>query len=575
MDEQETRKATPTSRLSLESAAGACVGALLSGAIALGLVGLTESRLTAGLGVLGVSLALMYWTYGRARKNLGLVDAIESTIDEISAGHKLARIDEASFGSSYAAIAHGFNAVFDVLSDVSHRVLAEIEQVQSLPERITVAMGQIEVSAEDQEAAVEETASLIANINSSMKDINERIEKLQRAADESASSILQMGSAVDEVARNTGTLHEGVESTTSSVHEMGASIRQVAESAEQVQRIAEGTASSMTEMDRSVQEVNGHAREAAEMTEKVTAGADSGSRAVAETIADIELIRQRTSEARGVLDRLVARIGEIGGILGSIGEINDETNLLSLNAAIIAAQAGEQGKAFLVVANHVKTLAKRTASSTKDIESLIDDVQRESADAVTAMNSGMDAIETGVQRSQTAGHALGVIQESARTAYQRVEGIAKATGEQSRSSALVAKAAQDTSSQVQQISAAMLEQSKVSEEMLKRAESALDACRHVHRSTDEQRETGRYISESISSITDMIRHIRENANNHAVASDSVSEAVFRLLDNAQKSGKQVPEINQMLSELRSGAAQVVEELSRFELASPDPFEDPS
>ena len=66
-----------------------------------------------------------------------------------------------------------------------------------------------------------------------------------------------------------------------------------------------------------------------------------------------------TGDAREVLEKLVERIGEIGQILNVIGEINDETNLLSLNAAIIAAQAGEQGKAFAVVANHVKTLAKR------------------------------------------------------------------------------------------------------------------------------------------------------------------------------------------------------------------------
>jgi methyl-accepting chemotaxis protein len=573
MDEQESRQESITSRLSLESAAGACVGSLLAGGAAIVLMSVTGSWLTAALGVIAVALILAYWSYGRARRNLALLDTIQAAVAEVSSGHKLTRLEEDAFGSTFGALAHGFNGIFDVLSEVSHRVLAEVQQVQSLPERITEAMGQIEASADDQEAAVEEAASLIANINSSMRDINERIEKLQRAADESASSILQMGSAVDEVARNTATLHEGVESTTSSVHEMGASIRQVAESAEQVQRIAENTASSMTEMDRSVQEVSGHAKEAAQMTERVSEGADSGSRAVSETIGDIQLMRDRNGEAREVLNRLVSRIGEIGNILGSIGEINDETNLLSLNAAIIAAQAGEQGKAFLVVANHVKTLAKRTAASTKDIEGLIEDVQRESSDAVVAMKAGMDAIETGAERSQAAGDALALIQEAARSAYERVEGIAKATDEQSRSSALVATAAQDTSAQVQQISAAMIEQSKVSEQMLVRAEAALEACRHVHRSTDEQRDTGRYITESISQITDMIRLIRENADNHAMASESVSEAVFRLLDNAQKSGQQVPEINRMLGELSAGAAQVVSELSRFEIAGTSSFDD--
>ena len=72
-------------------------------------------------------------------------------------------------------------------------------------------------------------------------------------------------------------------------------------------------------------------------------------------------------------------IGEIGNIATVIGGISDETNLLSLNAAIIAAQAGEHGKAFAVVADQVKTLARRTTASTKEIERLIADVQARSA----------------------------------------------------------------------------------------------------------------------------------------------------------------------------------------------------
>ena len=92
---------------------------------------------------------------------------------------------------------------------------------------------------------------------------------------------------------------------------------------------------------------------------------------------------------------------------------------------------------------------------------------------MTAMNSGIDAIETGVQRSKATEDALATILSSAREAYVRVDGIALSTDEQSRSSKLVARAAQETSAQVQQISTAMSEQSKVSGGILERAEAAL------------------------------------------------------------------------------------------------------
>jgi methyl-accepting chemotaxis protein len=221
-----------------------------------------------------------------------------------------------------------------------------------------------------------------------------------------------------------------------------------------------------------------------------------------------------------------------------------------------------------VVANHVKTLAKRTAASTKDIGKLVEDVQQESVAAVSAMSAGIEAVEQGVTRSRTAGGALQEILTSSREAFNRVEGIARATGEQSRSSKLVAKAAQDTSSQVQQISSAMTEQAKVSEQMLQNAEAALDACTHVHRSTEEQRQTGGYIKESISSITEKIRAIRENAERHGEASESASQAVLRVLGHAQKSGEQIPGVQAMLKQLSEGAAEIISELSRFEGGTP-------
>jgi methyl-accepting chemotaxis protein len=235
------------------------------------------------------------------------------------------------------------------------------------------------------------------------------------------------------------------------------------------------------------------------------------------------------------LSGLVSRISQIGNILSAIDEINDETKLLSLNAAIIAAQAGEQGKAFLVVANHVKTLAQRTAGSTQDIEKLIADIEKESAGAVRAMEAGIDAVATGVERSRGAGQALSSIQDACRDASERVGEIAEAT--------------QATSTEIQQISLAIGEQRRASEAMLESAESALSSCRHVHRSTDEQRHTSKHITAAITEITEMIRAIGDQTKVHAKASDSVGEAVMRLLDNAQQSGANIDPIRGAIADL--------------------------
>ena len=428
-----------------------------------------------------------------------------------------------------------------------------IQQAHLLPGRVDQTLESIVGASSRQEEAVEETAALVANMRQSMHSIAERVASLSESSDQSASAILELGSSIDEVANNTATLHEVVEASTSAVHQMGASIRQVSAGAEQVQEMAETTAVSVAQMDRSVQEVSTHAVEAAALTERANQGATAGREAVRATITDIEQISALTSEAMERLDGLVTRISQIGGILSAIDEINDETNLLSLNAAIIAAQAGEQGKAFLVVANHVKTLARRTAGSTQDIERLIAAIEQESAEAVRAMQTGIEAVAGGVARSRDAGSALESIQQACSDASERVAEIARATSEQSRNSKGVAEATLRTSSEIHQIGQAIAEQHRASESMLQSAERALDSCLQVHRSTDEQRQTSRQITSSISAISEMIREIGSQTRMHADASQAISEAVMRLLDNAQLSGASALPLRELVAEVDRAA----------------------
>jgi len=555
-----------TSALRIEASVGTGVGIIVAGVAAVGLFVLTGSWIAALAGVALVGGLLGAWVDVFVRRNLAFVDTLVNAAAQLDEGGSLSLIEAQSMGR-FGQVGRAFNALLEALGATAGRVIASMHRVRGTPERISEVLVDIQKSAEAQEEAVEETASLLANINSSIQHVEEKIENLSSAADESSSSILEMGTSVDEVARNAASLHESFESSAAAVQQMSASTRQVAESAAAVRQMAEDSAVSMNEIDRSIQEVSEHVLQASTLTETVSHGAREGTEAVESTIRDIEEIHSLTNDAKQRLGQLVSRIAEVSQIMNVIGEINDETNLLSLNAAIIAAQAGEQGKAFLVVANHVKTLATRTAASTKDIEQLIRGIEAESDAAVASMDAGSAAIEQGVNRSRTAGAALVEIRSSAEEASARVAEIARAAEQQSQNSRHVATTVQETSTEIQQISDAMLEQTKVSERMLETSQKALDMCQHVHRSTDEQRETGQYITSSISSITEMIQKILESISEHRRASESVSEAVFRLLDNAQSSGRRVPELNQMLAELRDSAEEIVGELSRFEEGS--------
>jgi methyl-accepting chemotaxis protein len=537
-------------------------GIALSGAAAAVLAARTGSpwagvavALVVALGAGGALLA----TLGRG---LAPLEEALAVLHRLGQGDVGARMDPARMGL-LAPVGEQVNGIAESFAAILERLQHTAARLHQLPIRFGHGLAEIDQANEAQEGAVEETASLMADINASIKGINREVEALSNVTEEASSSILEMGSSIDEVARSAASLHQSVDSSTASIHQISASIRQVAESADSVEAMAEEAAAAITQMDRAIQQVSEHVREASQLTERVSQEAEDGSGAVAATIDGIETIRALTRDARDVLERLVQRIGEIGEILTVIGAINEETNLLSLNAAIIAAQAGEQGKAFAVVANHVKTLAQRTAGATQEIDRLIGAVQDESRNAVSAMGSGMDAVEAGVERSRRAGAALETIRTSAHQASSRVAEIARAATEQTRNSAHVAQAAQRTSEMVQQMSSALGEQRRAGENLLRNAEAALELCRQVHRSTEEQRQSSRFVRENIGSITEMIRAFQENTASHSRASDAVSSTAARILEVTHKTTASLPALAELVGELRVESEALTAELARL------------
>jgi len=228
--------------------------------------------------------------------------------------------------------------------------------------------------------------------------------------------------------------------------------------------------------------------------------------------------------------------------------------MLSLNAAIIAFQAGEHGKAFAVVAGQIKTLSQRTQASAKQIAATIRKVQRESENAVAAMGAGIDAVQEGVARSNVAGEALEVIRTSARDANGQVSEITRATEEQALNSKHVAAAAQKVSECVQQISLAMSEQTEASESLARNVQTYLEMTRQMAQATEEQRSSGRYIRSNSQAITGLIGAIQTSSADHASASRAVAEGLGPLLANAERSAQRLPRIAALLDQLRGELA---------------------
>ncbi|WP_440812584.1 methyl-accepting chemotaxis protein [Pseudomonas sp. SMN5] len=173
-----------------------------------------------------------------------------------------------------------------------------------------------------------------------------------------------------------------------------------------------------------------------------------------EASSSLEQIAGALNSTATVINTLGQRSQEIGGIVGVITSIAEQTNLLALNAAIEAARAGEQGRGFAVVADEVRSLASRTRQATDEISGMINSIQQETGNAISTMEQGNLLMQEGLSRNANVASALARIDEQSRSAGQQFAAITTATQEQSSTATLL-------SSNLQSIAMANSEQRQV------------------------------------------------------------------------------------------------------------------
>ncbi|UCD83898.1 MAG: hypothetical protein JSU92_11510 [Deltaproteobacteria bacterium] len=459
----------------------------------------------------------------------------------------------------------GLKQMKENLRGMIGRVEVAESNVGLASESLLEASGTLHSGAQSQSSSVEGVSEFVDNVDSSLKTIAEDTSALARSATESSSSIFEMGATVEEVARSVEVLSSSVEEVDTSIEEMSSSVKQVAEHAESLREVAEETASAMSEMDASIKEVESIVRESSRVSEQVKGDAERGAESVDITLEGMSKIRVQVQEAHQVIDALGRRAKEIGKIVNVIDEVADETNLLSLNAAIIAAQAGEHGRGFAVVANEVSGLADRTASSTKEISSLIQAVQEEAGRAVKAMDMGTESVEEGFKITRGAQEALRKIGESVGVSVEMMGGIARAAAEQARGSRQVTEAMGRLAEMVGEIAKATGEQARGTELIMGASEKMREIAVQVKNTMREQSEGSRSITKSIEEIMEMVGKINRATAEQSEGMVEVVQAVGVIREVTRENLESTSEMEVAVGVLKSQAAALKEEVEKFQL----------
>ena len=228
------------------------------------------------------------------------------------------------------------------------------------------------------------------------------------------------------------------------VSEVSGSVVQLSSAAEEISAVARQSASNMNnqqhelnqlatamnEMQATVQEVSRNTSDAASAATQVSSSAELGANTVNDSIKRIEQVAGAIESTAVVIRQLGDDSRNIGMVLEVIRGIAEQTNLLALNAAIEAARAGEQGRGFAVVADEVRTLAKRTQDSTSQINTIIAELQQRAEQAGTTMQQSQEMMNSTVSTAREAGLSISEISNSVESISHMNIQIATATEEQ-------------------------------------------------------------------------------------------------------------------------------------------------
>ncbi|MEM9325106.1 MAG: methyl-accepting chemotaxis protein [Bacteroidota bacterium] len=256
--------------------------------------------------------------------------------------------------------------------------------------------------AEDLNGSLATVEGLLARVAENTDEMGDSVSEMENTSREMQQNTQEIASAISEMSHGAQTQVSKVDESSSLIEKILASSGSITKKSEVINASA-----------KAVVENSGNGRKMA--------------REVVDGMKEITTFSQKANESIQVLTQ---RSQEVSKVLTVIADIASQTNLLALNAAIEAAQAGEAGRGFAVVAEEIRKLAEDSKNSAKAIESLIHDIQQDTADANVVIESMHESVKAGENKSLQASDAFETISKTSQANFEHSQDILEATQHQ-------------------------------------------------------------------------------------------------------------------------------------------------
>ncbi|MDI3325324.1 methyl-accepting chemotaxis protein [Pontibacterium granulatum] len=395
--------------------------------------------LSMGLMIVAMAVAMSIAKYGV----IDPINRIQQTVNRVREGDVTAR-SELETRDELGQLA----TILDALLDEKEHALSEKE--------------------EENRRLNSSIIELIQNVfRISQRDLTVRVPVAEDVTGAIADSINQLASSIESVLHDVNAVSNRVNNASVQVKSQSETVLNYAtREQEEILETLQGLDSAIKAMEL----ISKLALLSNNASQKAIKTSETAMDSVSQTINSITKIRQTIHEAEKRIKRLGERSQEIGGIVNLINNISERTHVLSLNASMHAASAGEAGRGLMVVVDEVQRLAENSREATAEIESLVNNIQLETADTINVMNTVITDVVEGTRLAEEAGERMDETRATTQTLVDSVMRIAQNSVKQAKVAEQLRERANNIGETSNATNAEMQQQAQLSDELVQAAE---------------------------------------------------------------------------------------------------------
>ena len=405
------------------------------------------------------------------------------------------------------------------------KAVEDTDGVMSLMDSSITGMGEVNDSYEERFKSL---SGQVSELEKSMSGINDQMAFLSTSSQDTASAILEQQATIGEIDQMADQMEGLVQETGSSLDEMKATMEMVTGSAGEMSTSADRSKAIIDMMGNVVSGIRELVGNASDSAVRMMTESEEGISEVKQLTNAMTEIDKNSASLTATFEDLNKAADSIGQIISVMEEIGDQTGLLALNASIIAAQAGDEGRSFAVVASEIRELSDRTTTSAREVTSILDGIQSGIRSAHNALTGSREIVMHGVKVSHAAGEGLSRIVGTMTESRQNIDSIDDQINSHIGHYQEAAEAMETLSGQVHLVHSATVEQLTGIDHIGKASNALSKYSASVKSSLNEQGKVSNQISQATEKITQLVGRTGEISSTHATRVDEIRDTMIQI-----------------------------------------------